>query len=287
MLELFMLAGKGGGSGRLRAVYDLDGIDDYILIPAEPLAAGETVKLKFRATAPVTVFTAMISDGNALAFVEINSNAQVLQVAASAGSATLDGVLIVTGVTPFPADGIEHAIIYTKSGTSSSLVEIGGRGGARLCSFPIYDVEVGNRFFPINDGFAVNPVIADSLEPAFPELWVDPATLGGQWVDEGGGQYSCAATGISNLTGSMSLTNGVTHLFTFEILSVSGGSITIVNSTQTFNTVGVHTAFVLPTIGQAIFSCATGVSASIKDLSAKETTAGEAMNFNAERWINV
>jgi len=153
-----------GESGRL--VYDFDGIDDYIVVPTVNLVAGDTVKIKF--TSPVSIvpsnsFIIYSSTQNTGGRVFVNAAGVI--IATNYISVMLDGGTDLT----VPLDGGEHELTMVATSATNELVYIGTRATSISdhIYFPLYDLDItavsGNRFYPIDDGFGVNPLIADTL----------------------------------------------------------------------------------------------------------------------------
>lgn len=143
-----------------RLVYDLDGIDDYIAIPQVNLVAGDKIKFKLIRSANGGRYI-WRTDGS-MFFREISND-----VYFAGGTLTIDGVSATSQVTLFPMDGLPHDYEFTLTG-NTSLSVLGAREDTTAgIAYPIYDISItavsGNRFYPVNDGFAVNPLIADTL----------------------------------------------------------------------------------------------------------------------------
>jgi hypothetical protein len=144
-------------------------VDDYISIPQCDLVAGDAVTFKFIApTTPSGVRETMVArlnpTGAGSFYFELYEIGNTYRL--SNCEAKVDGVSI-TSSTPFPTDGLEHTAVLTI--TSSTNIGTIGRAANGLHNYrqPIYDIDIqaviGNRRYLINDGWAANPVIADSI----------------------------------------------------------------------------------------------------------------------------
>jgi len=280
--DMFRDQFDGGGSTRL--VYDFDGIDDYIAIPTVNLVAGDIVTLKFIApTSRVPTDYAYLVDNNlstdrfGIAF----NNSSNTWYGNGAYTFTVDGVPTVLG-DAIPLDGEGHIIVCTLS-QSLSMGVVGCRYSISLFyDLAIYDLDIqavsGNRFYPINDGFAANPVIANTLD-AFPELWLNPVYV---------------TTGIepnfSIIDTETGLIAGELVEYVVVVTGLTSGSLNLVlgSTSIPFFADGTYTNLVTPSSTQFLTQVGSPPNAGATlDVSVKQTTAGEAMNFNAERWINV
>ena len=151
-----------------RQYYTFDGIDDYITIPSANLVAGDTVSLKFVAPSVwMGGFTYILTNsGGFSSSLRVNSSGN-FNIGGYTG--TIDGAAIVSGVTVAPTDALEHLLVLTKT-TDEDLTLIGARFDfTDLANFPIYNLRITspttevNRFYPIDDGWANNPVIRDTI----------------------------------------------------------------------------------------------------------------------------
>lgn len=150
-----------------RLVYDLDGIDDYISIPTVNLVSGDAVEFKYRGSQQLInqyfIDTRISGSGQ---FLIINA-AGATQL--SGLTLNVDGNSVGNGDPWTFDDGIEHDVMITST-VSSSLVKLFVKDIAPLAGYltgEVYDISItavsGNRFYPVNDGFPVNPLIADTL----------------------------------------------------------------------------------------------------------------------------
>jgi hypothetical protein len=154
---------KPSGSPELRWYYGFDGIDDYTTIPQSDLVAGDTVEFKFVAPPSYAGKHRAFVYGTGMGMY-LNQSDDLVRI--DGATATLDGAIL-PNVSALPKDGLEHTVVLTIT-TTSFMTHVGSNTvGGSNANFPIYDVDVqavsGNRFYAINDGWASNPVIADSV----------------------------------------------------------------------------------------------------------------------------
>ena len=144
-------------------MYDFDGVDDYISCNI-PLVVDDVVSFKF--IAPLGGYS-VLTDGyiisqNSGNFPRIFVTTAGLISFKGFDSGTLDGSAISTG-DALPTDGAEHTVTARVPG--SMLIGFVGGYGGKFCDFPIYDLIVNDGSvynYPINDGWANNPVIANT-----------------------------------------------------------------------------------------------------------------------------
>lgn len=159
--------GGFGGGEVTRLVYDFDGIDDHITMPSASLVSGDTVEFKYRGNQQLLnqyFLDTRISGSGQFLIINGSGNTQF-----SGLTLKVDGNLISNGNPWIFDDGIEHDVMLTST-VSSSLVKLFVKDIAPLSGYlsgEVYDISItavsGNRFYPVNDGFAVNPLIADTL----------------------------------------------------------------------------------------------------------------------------
>mgnify|MGYP000037542773 CR=1 FL=1 len=153
-----------------RLVADLNGLSQYMTIPKVDLVAGDVVRLKFIAPTSWSTVT------NTYLLTGVGSTDHRLNVYSDAGvpkfaiggyaSATTDGNPLPVVA---PTDGLEHTVTLTKT-NAGDLSVIGARFTFdQLANSPIYDLKINDGSvynYPIDDGFANNPVIRNAADPS-------------------------------------------------------------------------------------------------------------------------
>lgn len=145
-----------------RERYHLD-LNSWIGIPPAATRNGDTITLKFQAPTTVVSGLRTILGRSVNTYVFISGGGKTITV--PSGSATLDGVPIVSGVTECPFDGRTHELVL--STTNDTCESIGGRRDGRdPANFPIWDVQIDmalgdSRFYAINEG--AGSVVVDSV----------------------------------------------------------------------------------------------------------------------------
>ena len=156
------------GGGGAREIYNLNGIDEHITIPTVALVGGDSFSFKF--------IGIQVDSGSYRGFlnpasgttlkVRLQSDNTLLVGGVDLGAILLDGVAVPNGHA-MPTDGLEHTLALTLIFSSSIMFVGSGTAGANPYNSAIYDLSItaasGNRFYPINDGWANNPVIADTI----------------------------------------------------------------------------------------------------------------------------
>lgn len=163
---------RGIRQGVSRLIYNFDGIDDSVWIPQVDLVIGDVVAFKYIArTTPYTNFEIFLTENTAFQYALRIDTDNTFTVNAGLYTCTIDGLPVVSNDAAL-LDGLEHQVVLTViSPTNISLVgaqwNVIGASTLRTLSTPMYDLDIqavsGNRFYPINDGFGANPVIADTL----------------------------------------------------------------------------------------------------------------------------
>jgi len=138
----------------------LDGIE----VPTIAIDSPDTIEFSFIApTETVTQVTRLLGNAAASSMLYYDSAITVKR-----GTILLDGVAFATGGL-MPTDGLKHTILFTSNVTGDNLRFVGGNtttGGSP--AIPLFDIKVvsaagGNRFYPIDDGWAANPVLRETL----------------------------------------------------------------------------------------------------------------------------
>lgn len=151
-----------------RNFYKFDGVNDYITIPAADLAIGETAEYKFIAPTSIKVSSSFFIDSShANRLFVVGRPDGKIDFSTPFATVTLDGSTVQSGITSMPVDGLEHVIKVTATTATNVITLAASNDGDESCDFPVYDLDIqavsGNRFYSVDDGFSVNPVISDKL----------------------------------------------------------------------------------------------------------------------------
>jgi len=137
---------------------------NLVKVPILALGVGDFISMKFSnfvASASYRRFTASPDYA-----VGVDTGADSTKFRLLGCTATLDGVAIVSDSTVIPSDSLEHELVITLTIASSLIESIGGIYGIadKEITADIWDANFNDQaFYPINDGWANNPTIADSL----------------------------------------------------------------------------------------------------------------------------
>lgn len=162
MREFFEILNNKAISSRL--VYHFDGVDDYITIPTLALVMGDTIEYSFKAPPiePPFFEKILVSSIDSIILETAFGNYRT-----SGNTVLLDGSPVVNDVTPVPLDSQVHTIKCTLGSSKDLTFVCADSAGSNTITYPIFDLKItaaaGNRFYAINDGFAANPTIADSV----------------------------------------------------------------------------------------------------------------------------
>ena len=144
-----------------RQYYNFDGVDDYIEIPTVNLVAGDTVTFRF------TGNDGLLSGNHTPIDTVSRSRVRILSGVwnIGGGTATINGEPLTTNMIP-PTSG-EHEVVFTLTG-ATTFSEFGKQtGSGNHFGGVLYDLGVtavsGSRFYPIDDGWADNPAIRDTV----------------------------------------------------------------------------------------------------------------------------
>lgn len=160
-MDFFTIGVKARSS---RLIYHFDGVDDYFTIPTLSLASGDVIEYSFIAPSIAPPFFEKLlvssTDGAILE--------SAFGVYRTVGNTVLlDGNPVVNNVTPVPLDSQVHTIKVTLNNPIDLTYVCANMSGSSPISYPMFDLKItataGNRFYAIDDGFAVNPTIADSV----------------------------------------------------------------------------------------------------------------------------
>ncbi len=150
------------GVGLAREYYRFPASQDYVTIPSITLVAGDTVEFNF--TAHPTAGNRMWVDFNPFVYYQGAGNYRT----ANGATLEIDGV-VTPNATAAHTSG-DHTCKITIGSTPVVVNRLGTGYGSYTSwdiSAPMWDVRItsaaGNRFYPINDGWATNPVIKDSI----------------------------------------------------------------------------------------------------------------------------
>lgn len=152
-----------------RLVYNFDDIDDFVSIQSYNVSVDEAITVKFIAPTAILGSSGFIIDGDTSStnrgFITFKSDGTIGR-ASQLGRLYLDGIMVVNNTTPYPLDGLPHVLEVRGATGSCQIATIGAeyRRDRSFANLVIYDVDLGgNRFYPIDDGWANNPTIRDTV----------------------------------------------------------------------------------------------------------------------------
>ena len=213
-----------GTANASRRTYLLDGVDDYFTTYRKTFNTSDTLTVKYvtPASPESGVLCSDSVDGVNVASFDSQGALSVLNA-----TYTVDGVS--NGVLSF--DGVSHTVVLTFTGTT--YVDTWGASYTRNSGFltgVILDVDYdGVNVYPVNDGWSLNPMIDDTLNPQSgrPELltngefdtdtdWVK----GGGWVIADGKASMVNSPGWSAIYQVMA--RPARYEITINIVSITG-----------------------------------------------------------------
>jgi hypothetical protein len=284
------LGGFSGGFGydirAGRKFYNLDGIDDYIEVPTINLVIGDTFEVKVNGVERYTDYRALFNSAsgepNGIRSRLGNTEGGSLTLSLRECTLVIDGNPALNRV--IPDDQLEHTLVFTATGnTSIRYIGSAAGGTSHRCNFMIYDFKVNDGSvynYPINDGWASNPLIKNTADTSAPELWQGDNPV---VVDNQGDQFSTIASSPHEV-----LEEGVPYYVSFhnqcnERVRLNLDNVNVIVQANTKASV-----FMEITDGSTsrfnFQSLELNTVGTITDITVKETTAGEAMNFHEERW---